>query len=944
MKLPRAHNMTIDELAGQMVMPSVNLHFFNRSSPDAHRLVRFVRKYKPGGIILFGGHPSDVHYWVRKLQDISTYPLLVAADLERGVGGLFRSGTMFPHALAWGAADDFSLVEEGAGIIATEARVLGINTIFAPVLDLVTEPDNPIINIRGFHADPGKVAKYGVHFIRTIQRNGIACVGKHFPGHGRTRTDSHLKLPELPVTFHELMSEDLAPFQQAMETGVQGIMTAHIRLADSPYPVTFRRDLLQDYLRRQAGFRGVTFSDALNMQAIDKQYSVIQQIRLGIEAGLDMFLMPEKFPLFFSSLCHAIKQEKHRRIQIEQSVDRILNLKKWIHRKNPSPVSHGRIYKITEHPDHVGVSQKLAEKAVTCIHRSADFPLNLPAIKNCLHLIHTDFPITSPPLRTFRQLLSHHFDEITTLINPAKKKLTGEEITGYDLSLISLYSRTFGGHCSRFRWKEINEYFRVLIEKGKPPVILMFGSPFHISRLAGSDRARAVFLLYSYVDSSQVAAFKALTSFAPVQGHLPVRLRTPEGMNSEDSKPIRISGVDYQLHEPDHPIPDMKKIDKLINRSIENKTFPGGVLVVARKSKLLCQKGYGKFSYIPGADTQGENRAGGKGLASLNRHQPAEWFNDVRPDTIYDLASLTKVLATTPAILKLRDERAIRLEDRLSDFYPRISDARLGRATIADLLAHQSGLPAWKPFYHACRSREEVIREILTTPLEYSVGKKSIYSDPGFILLGNIIERVNGLPLDTYCRDHLFRPLGVNSLHFIPVLKNNHSKHKKLVKGFTPPTGFDPFRGRIVAHEVNDTSCYVMGGVAGHAGLFGNARDVAAIGQLFLNKGIYNSHQFLKHRTALCAVQPYRPDISERALGWDTSGETSNAGTYFSPNSFGHLAFTGPSIWVDPEKQLIVVFLCNRTHPDPDVNKMKQFRPALHDAVVEALHGWPDNG
>ncbi|GAB4378157.1 MAG: glycoside hydrolase family 3 N-terminal domain-containing protein [Calditrichia bacterium] len=916
MKFPRAHHLSAEELAGQMLMPAIPVQFINRQAPKARHLLQLVKRYQPGGIILFGGHPADVRYWVEQLQKVARFPLLVAADLERGVGGLFKAGTAFPHALAWGAANSKELNEAAANCIAREACSLGINTIFAPVLDLVTQPENPIINIRGYHADPQKVAEWGKQFINTVQAHGLACVAKHFPGHGKTRADSHLVLPEIPLPFSELENEDIIPFRHAVEAEVQGIMSAHIRFTDGALPATFRSDILARYLRQTLNYPGIIFSDALNMTAISQHFSIQEQVSLGLEAGLDVFLMPERLARFFQILVELIRTSSPTRKRAEESVERIFKLKKWIRPHYSTSIPPGRIYKFLSHPSHVGMANRLAEQAVTCIHRQQNFPVNLPEIRNCLHIIHTDFIGQDSPLSTLQENLTEFFDSVITFENPTVPQIQRSAIPKPDLVIYSLYSRTYGGHRSKFDWKEINRTLSLYDHTQTPVVILIFGNPFYFEELKHWENSQAVFLLYSYVAASQQAAFKALTSFIPVKAQLPIRFATESAHHTG----IRIEPRTYRL-EADPLRIQLPETDQLIETAIQKGIFPGAVLFIALKQKIIYWQAYGYFDFPE------------KNQSVL----------PVEPETCYDLASLTKVLATTPAILKLVDRGELSLNEPLVNFYPSLKNQPLGEATVADLLAHQAGLIHWKPFYPNYHSASEIIHDILTDELVYPPGKSSRYSDLGFILLGDIIQRVSDLPLEVFCRDYIFQPLALNSLHFRPVSATLPKKptealpaRKELRK--YPPTGFDPFRQRTLQGEVNDTNCFVIGGVAGHAGLFGHAGDVAAIGQLFLNKGIYNARRFLKYETAHQAVRKYNPTLSNRALGWDTPDPESSSGQYFSTESFGHLAYTGPSIWVDTREQIIMVFLCNSTHPQPKPDQMKTFRPELHNQLFRELY------
>ncbi|RMH94386.1 MAG: class A beta-lactamase-related serine hydrolase, partial [Calditrichaeota bacterium] len=306
------------------------------------------------------------------------------------------------------------------------------------------------------------------------------------------------------------------------------------------------------------------------------------------------------------------------------------------------------------------------------------------------------------------------------------------------------------------------------------------------------------------------------------------------------------------------------------------------------------------------------------------------------PDTPYDLASLTKVLATTPAMMKLVEGGALSLDQPLADFYPLPVNDPKREITLADLLSHQSGLPAWLPLYEEVDPekmdpgtiRAAIIQRILNTSLEYAPRSRAVYSDLGFILLGDIVEQVTGVSLDTFCRDHFYQPLGLTSLRFNP---------PEEMRAAVPPTGTDALRQQPIQGVVNDTNGFVLGGVAGHAGLFGNARDVAAWGQLMIQRGIYECQRMFRHRTVERFCSRYNPRKHARALGWDTPTSGGSTGKYFSSRSIGHLGFTGTSLWVDLKREVVVVLLSNRVHPVAAQNRMNEIRPPLHDAIMEAI-------
>ncbi len=884
-------------------MPAVYLDFINRESPAARKILQMINRYHIGGVILFGGHPADIRYWTIRLQRESRFPLFIAADLERGFHSVFSQGTMFPHALAFGAAGELSLMERFAEVLAKETRSVGINVCFAPVLDLATDPDNPITNIRALHALPGRVSELARVFIKTVQKYGIACVGKHFPGDDATSIDPHTDLPELARTLNELEQAELLPFHNAVQQNVKALMIGHLKVPGLPHPASMEPALVEEIIRRQWRYQGVLFTDALEMGAIQHHFAPWEQAYLPIEAGVDVLLMPPNLPLAHQLLEQRIREDDAFRRRVEAAVERIFTLKKWLHAQKPGQDHPLRVNKVVAHPTHMGAATAAAERAITLLRKSGRFPVQLPAIRKAVHLIFTDTPFSDQPLQHFCEELRNFFDDAVMMNNPSSPELQSLPLDKHTLTVVSLYFRTFAGHVQQLDWNHIHKTLQFIEDKTAATVLFLFGNPFQIRHLAEDAPMDALFLTYSYVEPSQRAAVKALCSFIPIRGTLPIELPPPY------ASAIPLEAKEYRLTTAGE-MPDWREVDELVENAIAERIFPGCVLLAAQQGSILFHRAYGRFTYEADSPL-------------------------VKTDTSYDLASLTKVLATTPTVMRLVEEGVLSLEEPLSRFYPLAKSRGKDSITIADLLSHQSGLPAWLPLYEQIGSselsagerRRLAVQRILETPLEYPTGSKAVYSDLGFILLWDIIEMVSGIPFDEFCRNNLFQPMGLSSLRFNPP--------EKLCQQI-PPTGSDALRDAIQG-EVNDANCYALGGISGHAGLFGTAADVAAMGQLFIQKGIYNRKRLFRGATIDLFSRIVNPAVSNRALGWDTPEEGGNAGKHFSKHSIGHLGFTGTSMWVDMEREVVIVLLSNRTYPDARVNRMSEIRPVIHDALMERL-------
>lgn len=895
MKLPRAHHLPAEVLAGQLIMPVLYVGYQNREAPEFRRIIRMVKQHHVGGFIFFYGHPADLRQWTSELNKVSQFPLMFGADLERGFRSVFAEGTMFPHAMALGAADDLEIAGDFADVLAREARSAGINIFFGPSLDLANDPANPIINIRAYHQSPDKVGQIAERIIKTVQKYGIACVGKHFPGHGATDRDSHTDLTALSKSLPELKKSEFQPYRNAIDADVKGLMVSHLTLPKMKLPATLSPKVNRAIIRNEWRYDGVVFTDAMDMGAVADHYSPVQLACEPLLAGADVLLMPRQVPLIHQILTRRIETDNHFRQQAEAAVERIFRLKKWLHKKMPAQNHPLRVNKWIAHPNHKGIAASAAESAITLLHQSDRFPLKLNQAKRVDHFIFTDSEFKDQPLTDFCREMRGFFDDVAIYNNPSKSSLPEKNADGNAIAVVSIYLRTFGGHVQTLDWQAINACLRHCRQTGQPLVIFLFGNPFHIDALPEDHGADALFVTYSYVQASQQAAFKALCSFIEVDGKLPIKLQN-------FSRAIHLPRQDYSLKQMDES-EDWPAVDEVVAEAIQDEVFPGCVLLAAREGTIRYWKGYGKYAYEPDAAT-------------------------VTAETEYDLASVTKVAAATTAVMNLVDREMLSIEQPISDFFPELTDLAKKKITVADLLSHQGGFPAWIPFYEKLEGQQAIVRKILQTPLSYPIGEKSIYSDLGFILLGEIVERVSGRDLATFCRNHIFQPMGLTSLRFAPVKKSWSS---------FPPTGKDGYRENIIQGAVNDANCFALGGIAGHAGLFGDAKDVAAIGQLFLQQGIYNGRRIFSGKIIRQFSQRYNPNISARALGWDTPTENSSSGSHFSKESIGHLGFTGTSLWVDLAREIIVVLLSNRVHPDPERTGIKTVRPKIHNAVMEKL-------
>jgi CubicO group peptidase (beta-lactamase class C family)/uncharacterized protein YbbC (DUF1343 family) len=447
------------------------------------------------------------------------------------------------------------------------------------------------------------------------------------------------------------------------------------------------------------------------------------------------------------------------------------------------------------------------------------------------------------------------------------------------------------------------ELIRRLADAGFPVVVVSYGSPY---LLAQFPDVPAYLCAYGADEASQRAAIGALFGDAPIGGALPVTIPGVAALGDGIALPRReLALAAATPEEAGFTATGMAEVDAVVERAIAERAFPGAVVAIGHRGRLAHLRAYGSQSYDAGAAP-------------------------MATDTIFDLASVTKVVATTTVAMTLVDEGRLDLDARVDSFLPRFVGPNKDRVTIRHLLTHSAGIDWWAPLFKEVSGQAAYVERICAMPLVSEPGTVMKYSDLGIILLGEILERVSGKPLETLVRERVTGPLGMRDTLYRPGPE---------LRQRIPPTEVDAWRGRLVHGEVHDENAFAIGGAAPHAGLFSTAPDLARFAQMLLQGGVYDHRRIVSRRTVdTFTRRSTLPPGTDRALGWDTKSVAgSSAGTLFSPTSFGHTGFTGTSLWIDPERELFVVLLTNRVHPTRENNAIRKVRPALADAVVRAL-------
>lgn len=914
--------MSADEKIGQLLFTTYHGSFTPSDAAAYQQMMHDVEDLHVGGFInatqrsplgflKSQAYPTAV--LTNQLQAKSKLPLLIGADFERGTAMRLDEGTSFPTAMALAAAGNPQDAYTMGKITALEARAVGIQWIYAPDADVNNNPRNPIINTRSFGEDPARVSEYVAAFVRGVEDNGGMATAKHFPGHGDTASDSHIDLPVIHADRERIEKLELAPFRAAMAAGVSSVMTGHLSVPalepDANTPATLSANILTGLLRDELGFQGLVVTDAMDMGGITVRYAPGEAAVRAILAGADALLIPPVPDAAFEALKAAVKSGRISRARLDASVRRILQAKARL------GLSKNRLVDVNAINQKFGSvawqkeAQDISDRGVTLLR---DTPKRLPldGTKPARALLVAMYADPEPyPGEDLERELRSRFDALTTLRADTKfvkaETLKLPSPDSYDIAILAFFVSV----SDRKGDVDVPEEQAALAEKvfssGKPVITVGFGSPYVIESFPKAETWLAAF---GISDVAQISAARALFGEIPVRGHLPVSI---PGVNLKAGFGMELAANAMKLQPMDvRGEAQLQPAYEVIEKAIADKAFPGATLAVGYRGKVAVQA-FGKLSYDA------------KAAATV-------------PATMYDIASLTKVVATTPLVAKLAEGDfpvPLDLDAKVERYLPEWASGPNAewrhKVTVRHLLTHTSGLPPFKEYWRTSKSKQETLTRIFAEPLEYEPGTKEVYSDLGIILMAEIIERLTGRKLDELAKNDIFAPLGMKDTMYRPA--------KKLWPQIAPTEIDNQLRHRLVQGEVHDENAYAMGGVSGHAGVFSTAADLAAFCQMMLNGGVYAHQRILRRVTVAQFTTPQQLSGGTRTLGWAVPTEGGSSGHYFSAHSFGHTGFTGTSIWIDPDRQIFVVLLTNRVNPTRENMKIAQVRPALHDAVMRAF-------
>ncbi len=898
---------------GQLFFVPARGSFTQHDSRDFLKLEELVENYHVGGLIYMRGDIYGQAVLTNKLQQMAEIPLWVSQDMEFGAAMRISGTTRLTPAMGIAASRNKRNAFMKGKITAAEAKAVGVHQIYAPVLDVNNNPDNPVINVRSFSGDPNIVAEFGTSFMKGVQSEGLISTAKHFPGHGDTDTDSHTSLPIVEYDYERLDSLELIPFRALINEGVESIMSAHIAYPKlhngKKIPATLDSVFLNHVLTDSLNFKGMVVTDGLEMKGISSKYSPGRAVVKALKAGAHIMLLSPDVRTAINEVEQAVLSGELSEDIIDNSFAKLMFWKQQhgLFSSN-NQVQIERLDTKINSSFYQAEARRIARESITVLKNNGDLLPILPSkYPNIVYISVADDrsgrtgSSFARALRDYHPSVSFNIYDERTSENDKRRILSRARKA--DLIIIGSFLHLKNGQTVHLSGKQ-QHFINGVLKLRKPSLAVSFGNPYVLSDLKDAD----AHVLAWYNSNQQVeAATAALFGASKVEGRLPIEIpglyQLGEGIDIEHTT--------LRFGEPEDVGLDHTKlfaIDSLVTNAIRDSVFPGATVAIVKDGVLAYHQGYGYQDYTK--------------------------LEEITTQNVYDLASITKIMATTTSAMKLIDEGKLSLDDRIAKFIPEFNTPEKESITIRDFLLHQSGLPAFRVYVDSLKTRAEIVEAIKNEPLIYETGTKYVYSDLGMILLGEIIHQISGKRLDRFARSEFYFPMSMYSTFFNP-----HTNSRWLLSKIPPTENDTVFHRGIVQGKVHDERSYFMDGVAGHAGLFSSAVDIAKYSTMLLNGGTYAGQQFLSPEI-IAQFTSKQSKLNERGLGFDRKSESgfSTAGQLASPNAYGHTGFTGTSLWVDPDKNMAVILLTNRTFPYRSYGKrISRIRAKVADAAYSSI-------
>ena len=926
------NTLALEEKFGQLFMVAA---YSNKDFAHYNAIDKLIQENKIGGLIFFQGGPVRQAKLTNRFQSKSKIPLFIGIDAEWGLGMRLDSTYRYPWNMTLGAIQDMNLLEKVGVQMGEQSKRLGLQFNFAPVLDINTNPKNPIIGFRSFGEDKFKVTERAIALMKGFQSQGVFSTGKHFPGHGDTETDSHKSLPTIHFSKERLSEVELYPYRKMFHDGLSSVMVAHLKVPSleprSNYPSSISYNVVTDILQKELGFKGLIFTDALNMKSVSN-FKLPSEINFeAFMAGNDVLLFPADIPSTIEKFKLAYSANLFSEERLAFSVKKILKFKYKAGLNSYKPIVIDNLYTDLNSSKNDALQYELYENAVTVLkNTTAILPIkNLDKQKIAYVKIGDDsndaFVLTLKEYAEVTVVEDANLDSLQVKLKPFTTV-----IIGYHKSDVAFKDDDL----------KSNDLYKInFLAKNNNVILDVFAKPYSLLPITNFDAIEGLVVSYQNNAIAQIVSAELIFGAIEAKGKLPVSIHTSfkvnDGFSTEKLSRLGFSspenvGMNAEI---------LSKIDGIANKAINGKMTPGIQVLVARKGKVIYQKSFGYHTYDKTIKVQNSD--------------------------IYDVASLTKIMATLPNVMVQYDHQKINLETTLGTMLPIFKNSNKATINFKDLLSHYAGLAAGIPFYKATMDKSSFPSEVyfrkiseeqfskkmadslfirndfcdtimkMIVKSKIALKKEYKYSDLTFMILKDYLEKTTSKTLDVLIQENFYRSLGMNNSSFNPL--------EKFDKNRIPPTENDTyFRRQLLQGYVNDLSAALEGGVSGHAGVFSNAMDVAKIMQLYLQKGKYGDQQYFSEKTFddfntcyFCAAG------NRRGVGFDkpqlgAEGPTCGCA---SMTSFGHTGYTGTMAWADPDAQIVYVFLSNRTFPIAGTNRLSKenIREDIQKVIYEAI-------
>ncbi len=933
--------MTVEERIGQLFMVAA---YSNKSASHSQSIENLIKQYNIGGLLFFQGGPVRQANLTNRFQDMAKTKLLIAMDAEWGLGMRLDSTISYPRQMTLGAIQDDHQVYLMGEEIGRQMRRLGVHINFAPVVDINSNPSNPVIGNRSFGEDKENVASKGVAYMRGLEAQGVMASAKHFPGHGDTDTDSHHTLPVIQHNISRLENVELYPFNKLIQAGLRSTMVAHLYIPslDSTFnqASTLSKPIVSGLLREKLNFDGLVFTDALNMKGVTEFYQPGDLYLKALKAGNDLLLFPEDVPAGVRAIKKALDNKDIKQQMLDQKVKKILSVKYRAGLNKYQPINTDNLQSFLTRPEAQLVKRSLFENAITVVkNKSESIPIKILEDTHFASLT-----IGTNGVNTFQKQLGKYATFIDFTVSKDQKSKVHydrllEKLENFDQVIVGIHgmknsrAKKYGLALSDI------EFLHSLQERTKV-IVVVFGNPYSLEYLQEIDQ-----LICVYEDRviTQELVPQIIFGALGASGRLPV---------TSGKLPVGTGKVTKHLGRLGYTIPEsagmdskvLARINRIAEEAIRDNATPGCQVLVVRKGKVVFEKSYGYFTY--------------------------DSVNAVTDETLYDIASITKVVATLQAIMFLEERNHIDLNQKAAFYLPELKESNKRNILVKDLLTHQAGLLPFIPFWR------RTVDEIGLNPHIYSAypehnfqqqvslgiyGINSLqdslwrwtldsrlrprrfrreshftykYSDMGFYILKKLSEIHLNQPMEQFLEQNFYQPLGLSTMTYLPLCKFPIDR--------IAPTEKDTyFRNSLICGTVHDQGAAMFGGIAGHAGIFSNATDLAILAQMNLQDGYYGGTRYLQEGT-IKKFTTQQSSGNRRGLGWDKperNGRINPTSRYASAKSFGHTGFTGTAVWIDPEFDLVYVFLSNRIHPKANNTKLikSNIRTRIQDAIYDSM-------